>query len=137
LAHQEVDGGVGSAGGAPTVAESTAAAADICGGIGDGVGDSRRPSSIPLARNKRRTRRSFPAHRWRLGRRRTAALPSGHGGGAGVLGGRHGERGSQGGRKEKGSWRPGAAPGGPSRPPSGKQEVACRRAQALPRRCLR
>jgi hypothetical protein len=111
LAHQEVAGGVGSAEGAPTVAESTAAAVVICGGISDGVGDSRHLGSIPSARNKRRTRRSFSAHRWRLGQRGTAALPSSQGGGAGVLGG---GRGSEPGREREGRggpWRPGAAPG--------------------------
>jgi hypothetical protein len=111
LAHQEVAGGVGSAGGVPTVAESTAAAVVICGGISDGVGDSRHLGSIPSARNKRRTRRSFSARRWRLGRHRIVALPSGHGGGAGVLGG---GRGSEPGREREGRggpWRPGAALG--------------------------
>jgi hypothetical protein len=62
------------AGGAPTAAESTAAVAVLCEGIGDGVGDSRRLGSIPSARNKRRTRRSFSARRWRLGWHETAAL---------------------------------------------------------------
>jgi hypothetical protein len=47
LAHQEVAGSVGSTRGAPTVAELTAAAAVIYGGISDGVSDSRRLSSIP------------------------------------------------------------------------------------------
>jgi hypothetical protein len=79
LAHQEVAAGVSSAGGGPMVAESTAAAADICGGIGDGVGDSRRLGSIPRTGRARRRWRSFPARRWRLGRCGTAALPSGHG----------------------------------------------------------
>jgi hypothetical protein len=111
LAHQEVAGSVGSTRGAPTVAESTAAAAVICGGIGDGIGDSRRLGSIPSARKKRRTRRSFSARRWRLGRRGMAALPSGHGGGAGVRGG---GQGSEPGREREGiggPWHPGAAPG--------------------------
>jgi hypothetical protein len=49
------------------------------GGIdgGSGVGDSRRLGSIPSARNRRRTRRSFSARRWRLGRRGTPAMYGG------------------------------------------------------------
>jgi hypothetical protein len=38
-------------------------------------------------------RRSISAHRWRLGWRGMAALPSGHGGGAGVLGEGRGRKG--------------------------------------------
>jgi hypothetical protein len=76
-AHQEVAGGVGSARGGPAAAESMAAVADICGGIGDSVGDSRRPGSIPSARNKRRTRRSPRARRPGRGRRRAVRLGGG------------------------------------------------------------
>jgi hypothetical protein len=111
LAHQEVAGGGSLAGGAPTVAESTAAAVVFCGGIGDGVGDSRRLGSIPSARNKRRTRRSFSARRWRLGWRGMVTLAGGHGGAARVLGGRWG---SEPGREREGGggpWRPRSAPG--------------------------
>jgi hypothetical protein len=84
LAHQEVDGVVGSVRGGPAVAESMAAAADICGGIGDGVGDSRHPGSIPSARNKRRTRQSFSASGRNTGQCLAVALAGGHGGELGL-----------------------------------------------------
>jgi hypothetical protein len=61
-----------------------AAAADICGGIGDSVGDSRRPGSIPLARNKRRTRRSFSASQRNTGQCLAMALAGSHGGELGL-----------------------------------------------------
>jgi hypothetical protein len=79
LAHQEVAAGVCSAGGGPTAVESMATAADICGGISDGVSDSRRLRSIPRTGRARRRWRSFPARRWVLGRRGTARLSGDHG----------------------------------------------------------
>jgi hypothetical protein len=86
-AHPELAGGVSLAGGRPVVANLAAAVRRSGEGIDNGDGFSGRLGSIPSTGRARRRWRSFSAHRWRLGRRETAALPSGHGGGAGVLGG--------------------------------------------------
>jgi hypothetical protein len=141
LAHQEVAGGVGSVGGAPRAAESTAAAAVICGGIGDGFGDSRHLGSIPSARNKRRTRRSFSASQWSSGRLLAAAEDGGHGGKLGYWKRFHGREGERPGRKGKGGG--GGLRGVEVRLQDTsllarhKQEVAHGVLQGRPRRCYR
>jgi hypothetical protein len=79
-AHQKVDGSVGSAGGAPTAANSAAAARRSCGETATIGGDSARLGSIPWARNKRRMRRCWGLSRRRPGRLLAAARDGGHGG---------------------------------------------------------
>jgi hypothetical protein len=109
LAHHG-DAGEGSlARGSWSAVQSTAAARRSGEGISDGGGFSGRSSSIPSTGRARRRWRSFPARRWRLGWCGTVALPSGHGGGAGVLGG---GRGSEPGREREGRGGPWRAGGG-------------------------
>jgi hypothetical protein len=78
--HQEYSGELGLAGGAPTAAESTAAARRSCGETAMIGGDSARLGSIPWARNKRRMRRCWGLSRRRPGRLLAAARDGGHGG---------------------------------------------------------
>jgi hypothetical protein len=112
LGSPGASGKVIGAGGGPVAAQLVAADSGSCRRNNDGGGDSGRLGSIPRTGKARRRWRSFPAHRWRLGRCGTARLSGGHGGSSGASR-FHGKRGRAARQKEGGgAWRPGAALGG-------------------------
>jgi hypothetical protein len=78
-AHPGCAGGVGLAGGWPETTNFGGGGAHFRRGIRGGGGDSRHLGSIPLARSKRTSRRTFSARRRGWGRHRMAALGGGHG----------------------------------------------------------
>jgi hypothetical protein len=106
LAQQEVDGGVGSAGGGPTASNLGQRTSGACRDTAASGGDSRGSGSIPLARRWRKAWRTCGARRRGTGRRGTARLGGGHGGELGLGFQKRGERRR---RRERNGTR---APGG-------------------------
>jgi hypothetical protein len=80
--HQEHSGKLGSAGGAPTAANSAAVARRSAGRIGDGGCVSGDHGPIPTARRTRVARRGWGRARRRSGWRGTAARGDGRGTGS-------------------------------------------------------
>jgi hypothetical protein len=78
-AHREPAGDVGLAGGWPETTNFGGGGARFRRGIRDGGGDSRHLGSIPLARSKRTSRRTFSERRQGWGKHGTPALVDGHG----------------------------------------------------------
>jgi hypothetical protein len=78
-AHREPAGGVGFAGGWSETTNFGGGGARFRRGIRDGGGDSRHLGSIPLARCKRTSRRTFSERRRGWGKHGTPALVDGHG----------------------------------------------------------
>jgi hypothetical protein len=108
-AHRGFAGGAGLAGDGPAVAQSMAAASNVCRGNGDGGGDSRHGGSIPWPGRKSTGWRTFSARWWSSGQCLAAAGGNGHGGSVDVCVGKTKreesmrERGEEGRRGERGS----------------------------------